>query len=99
MGLGAEVHLAEGMLAACEKRWQDAEEAFQKAVDINRQYSLPYFEARSLQEWAEMYLLRDQTGDREHGMGLLDQALEIFQRVQASKMVEKVLSRKEMLRA
>ncbi len=84
---------------AAEKRWEEAEVAFQKAVGINRQYTLPYFEARSLLEWAEMYLLRDQTGDREHGMGLLDQALAIFQRVQASKMVERVLSSKEVLNA
>ena len=87
------------MLATCQRRWEGAEEAFQQAVDINRQYTLPYFEARSLLEWAEMYLTRDQTGDREHGMGLLDQALEIFQRVQASKMVERVLSSKEVLKA
>ena len=99
LGLAAEVHLAEGLLAAYEKRWEDAGTAYQKAADINRQYNLPYFEARSLLEWGEMYLARDQSGDRDHGMGLLDQALEIFQRVQASKMVEKVLSRKEVLTA
>ena len=42
-----------------------------------------------------MYLYRNEIGDRERGMQLLDQALPIFQRIQAKKMVEKVLARRE----
>jgi len=99
LGLAAEVHLAEGVLVAAQQRWPEAEAAFQRAVEVNRQYHLPYYEARSLLEWGEMYLLRHSPNDREKGMQLLDQALEIFQRVQAKKMVEKVLARKEPLRA
>jgi predicted ATPase len=109
-GLAGEVHLAEGVLATAQQRWPDAEAAFQKAVAINHQYHLPYYEARSLLEWGEMYLSRGAasstptsrgpTGqDREKGMQLLDQALAIFQRIQAKKMVEKVLARKEPLGA
>ncbi|MEE8159768.1 MAG: BREX system ATP-binding domain-containing protein, partial [Dehalococcoidia bacterium] len=98
-GLAAEVHQADGILAATEQRWPDAETAFDKAVEINRQYHLPYYEARTLLEWGEMYLYRNEIGDRERGMQLLDQALPIFQRIQAKKMVEKVLARREVLRA
>jgi tetratricopeptide (TPR) repeat protein len=98
-GLAAEVRLAEGILAAAQRRWEEAEAAFQQAVEINRQYHLPYYEARSLLEWGEMYLSRSGPGDREQGMHLLDQALEIFQRVQAKKMVEKALARKGLLKA
>jgi tetratricopeptide (TPR) repeat protein len=95
-GLAAEVHQADGILAATEQRWPDAETAFDKAVEINRQYHLPYYEARTLLEWGEMYLYRNEIGDRERGMQLLDQALPIFQRIQAKKMVEKVLARREL---
>ena len=107
-GLAGEVHLAEGMLAAAQDRPLEAEAAFQRAVDVNRQHHLPYYEARSLLEWGEMYLSRGGHGaassartgqDREKGMQLLDQSLAIFQRVQAKKMVEKVLARKELLKA
>jgi len=97
LGLAAEVHLAEGILAAAQQRWEAAEGAFQKAVEVNRQYHLPYYEARSLLEWGEMYLSRDDSSDREQGMQLLDQALAIFQGVQAKKMVEKVLARKQVI--
>jgi serine/threonine protein kinase/tetratricopeptide (TPR) repeat protein len=98
-GLAAEVRQAEGVLATAQQRWPEAEAAFQQAVEINHRYHLPYYEARSLLEWGEMYLLRHGPNDREKGMQLLDQALEIFQLVQAKKMVEKVLARKEPLRA
>jgi DNA-binding CsgD family transcriptional regulator len=103
LGLAAEVHLAEGVLATAQQSWPEAEAAFQQAVEINRQYHLPYYEARSLLEWGEMCLKRNSPGDpstssgqdREKGMQLLDQALAIFQRVQAKKMAEKVLSLQE----
>ena len=107
LGLAAEVHHAAGVVAAAQQRWPEAEAAFQQAVEINREYHLPYYEARSLLEWGEMYLSRSggaasgdpKEADREKGMELLDQALAIFQRVQAKKMVAKVLARKELLKA
>lgn len=98
-GLAAEVYMAEGAHAAAEKKWHEADSAFQKAVEINRQYHLPYYEATSLFEWGQMYLARNGAGDQERGMQLLDEALGIFQRIQAKKMVEKVLSRKQLLTA
>jgi tetratricopeptide (TPR) repeat protein len=97
LGLAAEVHLAEGVLAIAEKRWQEAEAAFQQAVEINRQYHLPYYEAKALLEWGQMYLLRNNPGDWEKGLELLGQALAIFQRIQARKMVEKVASLLEQI--
>jgi class 3 adenylate cyclase len=96
-GLAAEVHLAEGVLATAQQRWEVAEAAFQQAVDINRQYHLPYYEARSLLEWGEMHLSRGESSDRQRGMELLDQALAIFQRIQAKRMVEKVQASKQVL--
>jgi tetratricopeptide (TPR) repeat protein len=96
-GLAAEVYQAEGILRTDEKRWPEAEAAFQKAVEINRQYHLPYFEAKTLFERGQMCLSRNESGDRDRGMQLLDEALAIFQRVPAKKMVEKVLSKKQMV--
>jgi len=46
-----------------------------------------------------MYPARNTSGDREKGMQLLDQALTIFHRIQAKKMMHKVLGRKELLKA
>lgn len=98
-GLLAKVHLAEGILATAKKKWQEAEDAFRKAAEINQKYHLPYYEAKSIFEWGQMYLSRNAPGDRERGMGLLDGALAIFQKIQAKKMVEKVLAHKQVLTA
>ena len=98
-GLAAEVYLAEGILASARQDWVQGEASFQRAVQVNRQYHLPYYEARTLLEWGQMYLLRHGAGDREQGIILLDQALVIFQRIQAGKMVERVLSLREQAEA
>jgi len=94
-GLAAEVHYSEAVLAAAEERWQEAEVAFGKAAEINRRYHLPYYEARCLMEWGRMRLLRNGPDDRQQGLALLDQAFDIFQGIQAAKMVEKVANLKE----
>jgi len=86
------IHLAEGLLATAQGRWQEAEPAFEKATEIYRKYKVPYYEGRALLERGGMYLARNGSGDREHQMQMLDEALAIFQRIQSEKMVEKVLS-------
>jgi len=98
-GLPAPVYLARGMLAAARKDWTTAAESFDKAIQINRQYQLPWDEARTLYERGLMYLARGRKGDREKAHEDLDEALAIFQKVGAKKDVEKVLRKKEMLRA
>jgi tetratricopeptide (TPR) repeat protein len=96
-GLAGEVLLAEGILSAAQKRWQEASTAFQKAIEIHRRYRLPYYEARALFEWAQMYLARQRVSDRKRASELLDQSLNVFQKIQAKKMVEKVQTQKHGL--
>jgi tetratricopeptide (TPR) repeat protein len=98
-GLAAPIHLAEGMLATARGNWTEAEQAFGQALEMEGAYGFPYNEGRALFEWGEMYLKRNSRGDREKGMELLDQALAIYQRCAARNDVEKVLARKELLRA
>ncbi len=98
-GLAAQVHLAEGIVTTAEKKWQEAEEAFKKALEIYRQYPFPYYEAKCRFEWGQMYVSRNGSGDRERGMQLLDEALAIYQKIQSKKMVEKMLAHKQVLGA
>jgi tetratricopeptide (TPR) repeat protein len=98
-GLAAQVHLAEAIVTTAEKKWQEAEDAFKKALKIHRQYPFPYNEAKCRFKWGQMYLSRNGPGDRERGMQLLDEGLVIFQKIQAKKMVEKVLAQKQALTA
>ena len=98
-GLAALVHESDAILATAEERWEDADAAFQKASSISRRYHLPYYQARCLMERGQMRLSRNDPGDREHGTALLDEALGIFQEVQASKMAERVIALKQQVQA
>ena len=98
-GLPAPMYLARAMLAALRKDWDTATDSFDKAIRINRQYQLPWDEARTLYERGLMYLARGGKGDRDKAHEDLDEALAIFQKVGAKKDAEKVLRKKEMLKA
>jgi tetratricopeptide (TPR) repeat protein len=98
-GLPAPVHLARGILATARKEWHTATDSFDKAIEINREYQLPWDGARTLYERGLMYLARGGKGDREKAHEDLDEALAVFQKIGARKDAEKVLRKKEMLRA
>jgi tetratricopeptide (TPR) repeat protein len=98
-GLPAPMYLARGMLATARKDWDTATESFDKAIQINRQYQLPWDEAKTLYERGLMYLARGGKGDRDKAHEDLDEALAIFQKVGAKKDAEEVLRKKEMLTA
>jgi tetratricopeptide (TPR) repeat protein len=98
-GLPAPIYMARGMLATARMDWRTAAESFDKAIQINRQYQLPWDEARTLYERGLMYLARGRKADREKAHEDLDEALAIFQKVGAKNDVEKVLRKKEMLGA
>ena len=91
-GLSAPTYLAQGMLASARKNWGEAEQSFDKAVEINRRYQLPWDEAKTLHEWGLMHLARGRAGAREKAQEKVGAALEIFQRLEAKKDVEKVLA-------
>lgn len=98
-GLPAPIYLAKGMLATARQDWMTAAESFEKSIQINRQYQLPWDEAKTLYERGLMYLARGRKADREKAHEDLDEALAIFQKVGAKKDVEKVLGKKERLDA
>jgi tetratricopeptide (TPR) repeat protein len=98
-GLPAPMYLARGMLSTARKDWGTATESFDKAIQINRQYQLPWDEAKTLHERGLMYLARGGKGDRDKAHEDLDEALAVFQKVGAKKDAEKVLRKKEMLKA
>jgi tetratricopeptide (TPR) repeat protein len=84
---------------SARRGWGTATESFDKAIQINRQYQLPWDEAKTLHERGLMYLARGGKGDRKKAHEDLDEALAVFQKVGARKDAEKVLRKKEMLKA
>jgi tetratricopeptide (TPR) repeat protein/KaiC/GvpD/RAD55 family RecA-like ATPase len=85
-------------LFRAQKRWEESVEHFDKAFReweaLNyRQRDAYFFATFGLYEYARVYMERDQEGDKEKATSLLNQALEIFQKMGAKKDIEKVEAR------
>jgi tetratricopeptide (TPR) repeat protein/KaiC/GvpD/RAD55 family RecA-like ATPase len=83
------------MLLRAQKKWDESIELFEKTLkewesikgDIWNAY---YFVRWVLCEYARAYLERNQESDKEKARSLLNQALEMFQKMGAKKDIEKV---------
>jgi len=102
--LAAVANTLKATVLRAQQKWNESIKLFEKNLrewetqDV-RQWN-PYIFARMiLFEYARVYLERDQEGDREKAHSLLNQALEIFERIGAKKDVEKVIAKKKLLTA
>jgi tetratricopeptide (TPR) repeat protein len=80
-----ELSRVRGMVLARDRRWDEAERAFEEAVSVARSLRYPYAEARSLYEWGSM-----QAGGPESGRGRLEEAAGIFGRLGSRPYLELV---------
>jgi tetratricopeptide (TPR) repeat protein/KaiC/GvpD/RAD55 family RecA-like ATPase len=92
--LTADEDATRAMLLRAEKKWNESIELFEKSLQEYealgaRQWNVYGF-AKNIYEYARVYLERNQLGDKEKARDLLNQALEIFQKMGAKKDIEKV---------
>jgi tetratricopeptide (TPR) repeat protein len=92
------------MLFRAQKKWQESIEHFEKSLREfealgARRWNVYWFAKMVLCEYARAYLERDQEGDREKAHNLLNQALEIFQKMGAKKEIERIIAKKKLLTA
>jgi tetratricopeptide (TPR) repeat protein/KaiC/GvpD/RAD55 family RecA-like ATPase len=82
-------------LFCAEKKWTESIELYEKSLQENealgaRKWNVHWLAKTILCEYARVYLERNQPGDKEKARDLLNQALEIFQKMGAKKDIEKV---------
>jgi serine/threonine protein kinase/tetratricopeptide (TPR) repeat protein len=99
--INKEMVLRAGLLRA-QKKWDESIELFEKALkesgSIKADIWNVYFFARwVLCEYARACLERNGEGDREKAHSLLNQAMEMFQKVGAKKEIEKIIAKKKLL--
>jgi tetratricopeptide (TPR) repeat protein len=87
-----------GILLRAERKWNESIELFEKSLQEYealgaRQWNVYWLAKYILYEYARTYLERDQPGDREKANKLLSEALEIFQKMEDKKDIEKVEAR------
>ncbi|MFQ5838836.1 MAG: protein kinase [Thermoplasmata archaeon] len=87
---------AQGLFASHQNDWDAAGELFQKSIQKWRKAGRTYELGRTLYELGVMH---QQKGDREGASEPLNQALEIFTGLGAKMDIERVLARKELLKA
>jgi len=92
------------MLFRAQKKWKESIEQFEKSLQEfeaigARRWNVFWLAKMVLCEYARVYLERDQEGDREKAHNLLNQALEIFQKMGAKKDIEKIIAKKKILSA
>jgi tetratricopeptide (TPR) repeat protein len=84
-----------GGLFRAQQKWEESIKYFERSLQewelVNaRQWYMYRFVKTFLCEYARMYLERNQQGDREKALTLLNQALEMLQKLGAKKEIEKV---------
>ena len=95
--------MLKGMLFREQKNWEQSIENFEKSLQgyksLNAQKWYVTQFAELLYEYGLMYLERNEEGDKEKANSLLNQALEICQKIDAKKKVEKIIAKKKLLTA
>jgi len=84
------------MLFRAEKKWTESIELFEKSLQEYealgaRKWNVYWLAKLVLCEYARVYLERNDEGDKERAGSLLNQALEIFQNMDAKKDIEKTM--------
>jgi class 3 adenylate cyclase len=80
-----------GLLAATMERWEDAEQHFDDALEMNERMGARPFVAHTQHDYADMLLARDEPGDREKALELVSEALNAAQEMGMKALVEKAL--------
>jgi predicted ATPase len=100
----ATADIMRGMQFRAQRKWEESIEYFEKSLQESdalnaRRWNVYIFARYVLFEYAKVYLERDKEGDRQKAHELLNQALEIFQKIGAKKDIEKVIAKKKFLTA
>jgi tetratricopeptide (TPR) repeat protein len=78
-----------GLLATTMSRWEAAEGHFEEALKLNARMGAKPWLAHTQYQYAAMLLTRDQAGDRDQAMSLLDEALVTARELGMKSLIEK----------
>ncbi len=94
--LSACVYRAEGSIAMAEKRYDESEKMLMQSINIWKDLGIRFFAGRDLLLLASSY---HDSGNPGNADNALNMAMEMFTQIGATMYAQKVLSRKELLKA
>ncbi len=83
-----------GVLAGTMSRWEEAIQHYEEALEMHERMGARPYVARTQQEYADMFLARDEPGDRKKALELVSQALDTAQELGMKVLVERALALK-----
>jgi serine/threonine protein kinase/tetratricopeptide (TPR) repeat protein len=93
--------MLKAMLFREQKNWEQSIQHFEKSLQeyksLNAQKWYVTQFAELLYEYGLMHLERNEEGDKEKAYSFLNQALEIYQKMDAKKQIEKIIAKKKLL--
>jgi tetratricopeptide (TPR) repeat protein/tRNA A-37 threonylcarbamoyl transferase component Bud32 len=99
----AYAQMLKAMLFREQKNWEQSIQHFEKSLQgfksLNAQKWSVFQYAELLYEYGVMYLDRNEEDDKEKAYSLLNQAMEIYQKADAKKKIEKIITKKKLLTA
>jgi hypothetical protein len=90
-GLPGAMFLTQAMIDVKVNDWKAAQQSFEKAVEISRQYELVWDEAKANLEIAHMQLAKSQADSKERAQESLAAAKDLFRKAGAQKDYEMAL--------
>jgi DNA-binding NarL/FixJ family response regulator len=84
-----------GTLGATMERWEEAAQHFKDALAMNTRMGARPWLAHTQHEYAEMLLARNQLGDREEAMALLNEALSPARKLGMRALEARLTAREE----
>ena len=95
--------MLKAMLFREQKNWERSLQFFEKSLQgyrsMNAEKWYVWEFAELLYEYGLMHLNRNEEGDRERAYSLLNEALAIYQKMDAKKKIEKIIAKKKLLTA
>lgn len=70
-----------GILATTTQRWEEAEVHFEEAIAMNKKMGARPWVAHTQRDYAEMLLARNEAGDRERAVSMIEQALVTYRQL------------------
>jgi len=99
----ASAEMLKALLFREQKNWEQSIQHFEKSLQgyksLNAQKWCVHQFAELLYEYGSMYLDRNEEGDKEKAYSFLDQALMIYQKMDAKKKMERIIAKKRLLTA